>query len=180
MHTTASYRYYYDDFNKDEFTAIEMPYEGKNMSMIIILPEFDDGLSDIEYALTPAKISLIRWRMYYRKIHLTMPKFKLEFNKDLSEHLKILGMSQIFKAGANFSGMTSRPTDLILNEVRHKAVIDVNEKGSTAASISSTMMLKMIPMNEATPEFKVDHPFLFMIIDTRSGMIIFMGRVYKL
>ncbi|KAF8773443.1 Serpin B11 like protein [Argiope bruennichi] len=107
---------------------------------------------------------------------VSLPKFKLEFEEELSEHLQALGAKQIFNAGADFSGMTPS-RGVSVSQVLHKAVIEVNEEGSEAAAVTSVIIMRFGGLS-----FTADHPFLFAIVEkgSKSNMVLFMGRVNNL
>jgi serpin B len=95
----------------------------------------------------------------------------------LSKVLARLGMPLAFDAQkADFSGMSSEQR-LVIDEVIHKAFVDVNEEGTEAAAATAVTMraMAMRPTNPVV--FRADHPFMFLIRDTRSGSILFMGKV---
>jgi serpin B len=109
---------------------------------------------------------------------LTLPKFKMTQQFQLQSALGSMGMPLAFGAQADFSGITGN-RDLLISAVIHKAYVDVNEEGTEAAAATAVVMRgNMARMQEpATPVFRADHPFIFLIRDNRSGGILFMGRV---
>ena len=113
------------------------------------------------------------------KVVLTLPRFNMTQQFELNSALAKMGMPQAFSNAADFSGMTGKP-GFTISAAIHKAYIDVNEKGTEAAAATSTVM-RATAMRREVPippiEFRADHPFLFLIRDTRSGSILFMGRV---
>ncbi|HVT96589.1 MAG TPA: serpin family protein, partial [Acidobacteriaceae bacterium] len=114
------------------------------------------------------------------KVILTFPRFTMTQQFELSGTLSAMGMPQAFTPAADFSGMTGRP-DFSISAAIHKAFIDVNEQGTEAAAATSTVMVATA-MHMARPEpppivFNADHPFLFMIRETKTGAILFLGRV---
>ncbi|GBM64609.1 Leukocyte elastase inhibitor C [Araneus ventricosus] len=155
----------------NDFKALELPYKGGNVSMLILLPHKRDGLQALEESLTPEKLAEVQERIQPFEMPISLPKFKLEFETELSGPLQALGANQIFSAGADFSGMTPG-RGVSISEVLHKAVIEVNEEGSEAAAVTGVVALSSL-------EFRVDHPFLFTIVEkgSRSNMVLFMGRV---
>ncbi|GBM64599.1 Serpin B8 [Araneus ventricosus] len=156
-----------------DFKALELPYKGENVSMLIFLPNERDGLQALEESLTPEKLAEVRERMHPFKTLISLPKFKLEFEEELSGPLQDLGANKIFSAGADFSGMTPS-RGVSVSQVLHKAVIEVNEEGSEAAAVTGIIMFR-----SAGIDFRVEHPFLFTIVEkgSRSDMVLFMGRV---
>ncbi len=99
---------------------------------------------------------------------------------ELSRTLASMGMPQAFTPAADFSGMTGKP-EFSISAAIHKAFIDVDEQGTEAAAATAIGMraaaMRMSPPEPPPIVFRADHPFLFMIRDTKTGAILFMGRV---
>jgi serpin B len=114
--------------------------------------------------------------MSHAMVHLKMPKFKTESTFDLGKTLKGLGMGDAFdKDKADFSGMTGEK-DLYISDVIHKAFIDVNEEGTEAAAATIVgMSTTSMPGEEYTITF--DRPFIYMIYNTQTNAVVFMGQV---
>jgi len=92
-----------------------------------------------------------------------------------------MGMPLAFSREADFTGISLR-TRLKVSEVIHKAVIEVNEEGTKAAAATAVVInkVKSEPPRPLPPvAFRADHPFLFLIRDDTTGMILFMGRVVR-
>jgi serpin B len=88
-----------------------------------------------------------------------------------------MGMPTAFTFGADFSGMDGTG-GLFIDDVFHKAFVDVNEEGTEAAAATAVMMTLSYHMDyEPIPVFRADHPFIFLIQDNDTGNILFMGRV---
>jgi len=162
-----------------DFQAVELPYVGGDMSMIVILPRSLDGLQSAIKDMTMEKLNLIMQQLEKVEVHLTMPKFKIEYEKEMSENFQDLGVKSVFRPGADFSGL-AKDKNIFVTQVLHKAVVEVNEEGSEAAAVTGIISNRMRPIFDTTPEIVVDHPFLFTIVDKRNDMIIFLGRVNKL
>ena len=94
----------------------------------------------------------------------------------LGKTLAKMGMPSAFTGQADFSGMTGQQ-DLFISEVVHKAFVDANEEGTEAAAATAVMMAKSALPARPIPEFRADHPFLFLIRDNATGTILFFGRV---
>ncbi len=158
----------------DGFQALELPYVGEELSMVVLLPAAG-GVKALEDRLTPENVAA--WTKGLGKVELTvfLPKFKMTWQTELAPVLGAMGMGDAFSAArADFSGMTGRK-DLFISNVIHKAFVEVNEEGTEAAAATAVVM-KLTAV--ARPlVFRADHPFLFLIRDTRSGGILFMGRV---
>lgn len=165
----------------NDYQAVELPYLGDDLSMLILLPKHRDGLPSLERNLTSSKLDEIRRSMSPKKLEIHLPKFKMEFSKSLPSQLQKLGISKIFRSGSDdFSGISARDSKkLSLSDVSHKSVIDVNEEGTEAAAATSAV-IRFVSLPPKKIVLRVDHPFVFFIIDRRSGLIVFMGRITKL
>jgi serpin B len=158
----------------DSFQALEMPYKGKDLSMIVLLPRKVDGLESLERSLTLDLLNGALSSLRETKVTVFLPKFTLTRQFDLGATLSAMGMPVAFSDGADFSGMcTAEP--LAISKVLHKAFVDVNEEGTEAAAATATDM-QVTSMPRITL-FRADHPFLFLIRDKRSGAVLFIGRV---
>ena len=165
---------------KEDFQAASIPYKGKHLSMIILLPQDVDGLAELEKQLTEQHLQ--QWlaeldKAPLRQIDLYMPKYKLETEYDLVPSCKALGMKDAFDASgkADFSGMGWPPGALSISQINHKTFVEVNEEGAEAAAATGVAIGRTsVP---SYPVFRADHPFLFMIRDNPTGSILFMGRM---
>jgi serpin B len=155
---------------------LELPYVGDRLSMLIVLPEEIDGLGALERSLSVKNLRAWRERLHKRKVNIYLPKFTMTREFRLDETLQAMGMADAFSLPpADFSGMTGTP-DLFISAVIHKAFVEVNEEGTEAAAGTALPAPRAhgIPW---PPDFRADHPFLFLIQETRTGSILFLGRV---
>jgi serine protease inhibitor len=165
----------------DGFEIVEIPYNGEGIAMSILLPRTRTGLSSLLSKTSSESLDKWHRKLSDREVLVTLPRFRMETKLELVETLKRLGMKVPFNCtsgGADFSGMTTRPEDaLCITHVIHQAVVDVNEKGTEAAAATAVVMATSAApiQRKFTPEFRADHPFLFMIRDTRNGLILFLG-----
>ncbi|XP_071398825.1 leukocyte elastase inhibitor-like isoform X2 [Centroberyx affinis] len=159
---------------------LEMPYKGKDLSMLIFLPnDMEDdttGLEKLEKVLTYEKF--VEWTrpdmMDTVEVQVALPRFKMEEKYDLKEILSSMGMVDAFDMGmSDFSGM-SPANDLVLSKVVHKAFVEVNEEGTEAAAATAAVM--MVRSARIPVTFKADHPFLFFIRHNPSMSVLFAGR----
>src|SRR5262249_45680145 len=158
------------------------------LSMVVLLPRSADGLAALEKKLRGADLQVWTGKLRARKVEVFLPKFRLESSFALKPALEALGMKRAFtdprkKDGAEFEGM-SNATDpqnkLYITKVLHKAFVEVGEKGTEAAAATAVIMA--VPTSAPvtlpfTPEFRADRPFVFLIRDTQTGAILFLGRV---
>jgi serpin B len=172
MRLTEHFKY----LDGGDFQALEMPYQGKDLSMVVLLPKKVDGLAGLEDKLT--KENLTNWlaRLGKREVRVALPRFKMTKEFSLKDALQALGMRQAFvPGGADFTGMSGSGRKLFISAVVHKAFVDVNEEGTEAAA--ATGVVVGLTSARIIPDFRADHPFVFVIRDTRSGSVLFMGRV---
>ncbi|XP_044195962.1 leukocyte elastase inhibitor-like isoform X2 [Thunnus albacares] len=157
---------------------LEMPYKGKELSMLIFLPnEMEDsstGLEKMEKELTYD--NFVEWTrpdmMDEIEVQVGLPRFKMEEKYDMKEVLMSMGMVDAFTI-SDFSGM-SPANNLVLSKVIHKAFVEVNEEGTEAAAASGAVMMLRCALRPAS--FIADHPFLFFIRHNPSMSILFAGR----
>jgi serpin B len=166
---------YYDGAN---FSAARLPYGRDKIAMYIFLPKAGTGVNEYISGLDAVGFETAMAAMESagnRPVNLKMPKFKFEYGvKSLNDELKALGMSTPLDPQKADFGNIAR--NVYIQFVDHKAVIDVNEKGSEAAAVTIIGVgTTSFPVD--TVDFTVERPFFFVIRDDRSGSILFMGMV---
>ena len=146
--------------------------------MQVLLPMEKHGLAHLEEKLMKHNVQTLFDKECQNEIlKIQLPKFKLEKKIPLNEHLKSLGIKNMFSAEADFSGIDgSNQNELYVSVVLQKAFIEVNEEGSEAAAATVAVM-RMRSAKFRGPRFIADHPFIFFIRDKITGMLLFQGRV---
>jgi len=182
MHQKAYFKMASSD--DDSVKLLELPYSGGDLSMIILLPQIEwplpdvenPGLPDLEQKLTANNLHVWLTELDEASPHETwvrLPRFATSQSFDLVEDLKSLGMKSAFdEQSANFSGMDGS-TNLSISDVIHKAYVQVNESGTEAAAVT----VQIVKTKGMADRFIVDHPFIFLIRDNGSGSILFIGRI---
>jgi len=172
MHETAGLKF----LDGGNFQLLDMPYKGRQQSMVVLLPKKTDGLAELEKTLTAQ--NLVSWlaKSQQQQVRVAFPKFKFTREFELNKKLAQMGMPLAFSSKADFSGMVGRK-DLYISNVIHKAFVDVHEKGTEAAAATAVVMDRLSAPPAVLQEFKADHPFVFVIRDNRTGSILFLGRV---
>jgi len=157
----------------EKLQILELPYDGGELSMLILLPK-EDNLQTIEESLTLEKLSEWNSNLREQEVNVYLPKFTFETKYFMKETLEEMGMPTAFSMDANFSGMDG--TDqLYISNVIHQAFVEVNEEGTEAAAATVVVMTeKGISQNKI---FLADHPFIFIIQEKETGNILFLGRV---
>lgn len=158
----------------DGYQAVELSYDGRELSMVILLPsegQFETFQSAMDYQMLIDILS----DLGNQQVNLTMPKFEFESEFSLKKALIAMGMPVAFSPDADFSGMTGN-RDLFIDDVLHKAFVSVDEAGTEAAAATAVIMtLTAVP---APPvEVTVERPFIFLIRDIETGAILFVGQV---
>jgi len=160
---------YYAD---SQVEVLDLVYGGRAYSMTIVLPAQGTDLAPIIESLDSEAWN--RWvgGLAPRKAIVAMPKFTLEYELEMNEVLRALGMEIAFEPfNADFSKIYQGPENLYISRVKHKTFVDVNEEGTEAAAVTSVE----IGITSMPPMINVDRPFLFVIREKYSGTILFMG-----
>lgn len=174
MFREGTYRY----FQGEGFEAVSLPYgENRRVSMTVFLPAPENSLADFYRELTPENWAA--WQLSFKEMEgeVGLPRFKFEYEVSLKEILKKLGMECAFDPqSADFSGMHPAPPEIYISEVKHKTYVDVNEKGTEAAAVTS-VECRATSVQLDRFSMIVDRPFFFAITDHKTGSILFMGTV---
>ncbi|KAL2630039.1 hypothetical protein R1flu_014725 [Riccia fluitans] len=177
--------------NFNTHKVLKLPYvqssqgagaDNRSFSMFFILPNEKDGIAQLEKDLDTEMLTKhLNWTSREVKVgEFRLPKFKFSAGFKASEALQALGLKAPFSQGADFSNMVEGPNAelLYLSEVFHKCFIEVNEEGTEAAAATgAVMMLRSLPMPETPIDFVADHPFLFVLREDKTGLILFFGRI---
>ncbi len=158
--------------------VLELRYAAKepSMSMVIVLPDENEGLGRLEQTITYERLS--RWLTQLRRVtvDVQLPRFEAGTHAELGLALQSLGMRRAFGRGADFRAM-SEGSDLMIDEVHHGTFVKVDEEGTEAAAATAVVMRAAATRPDQNVEFTVDHPFLFLVRELRSGALLFLGRV---
>ena len=157
---------------------VELPYEGERYAMYVVLPpkglSLDKMISYVNENLYEQAMSM----MTAQKVRLTMPKLKLETEMVLNKTLQHMGVKTAFTPAANFKGIAEMGP-LVLDQVKQKCYIDVSEKGTEAAAVTSVGVRLTSARPETLVTMNVDRPYVFFIADRTNGNILFAGRVVR-
>jgi serpin B len=157
------------------YQAVELLYDGNELSMVIFLPEAGN-FDAFEEGLQAQQVCDIISGLQLTGVTLTMPQFEFDSEFSLKDTLAGMGMRDAFSPGdADFSGMTGN-RELFISGVVHKAFVAVDEAGTEATAATAVIMPSAAPP-EPTVEVTIDRPFIFLIRDIETGAILFVGRV---
>lgn len=171
--------------SSDGLKVLKLPYkqggDKRQFSMYILLPEASGGLWSLAEKLSAEpeflERHIPRQRVALRQFKL--PKFKISFGIEASDFLKCLGLQLPFSAEADLSEMVDSPMPqgLYISSVFHQAFVEVNEEGTEATAAT---IIKAVPQQARPPsvmDFIADHPFLFLLREDISGVVLFIGHV---
>jgi len=181
MHQTERFQY----AESNDYQAIELPYDGRELSMVVLLPK-EGQFASFEESLDAGKVAGIIQSLEYKKVILSMPKVKFTSSFNLNKALSQMGMPVAFNPPlstdcsaeyANFSGMDGK-CDLFISDVIHQAFVAVDEAGTEAAAATAVIVgVTSAPPPEEIITMDINRPFIFLIRDIQTGTIIFLGRV---
>ncbi|MHC4985909.1 MAG: serpin family protein, partial [Planctomycetota bacterium] len=161
--------------------VLRLPYAGDVLSMLVILPIERHGLGPIEEQLAEgqledASLAEALALMTPTKLDVFLPKFTMTWESSIADTLAAMGVTDAFDADlADFSGLSDQALDdqLHIDDVLHKAFVQVNEEGTEAAAVTGVT----IGTTSLPPQFVADHPFVFLIRHEPTGEVLFVGRV---
>ncbi|XP_017959616.1 alaserpin-like isoform X3 [Drosophila navojoa] len=157
--------------------ALELPYKDSNLSMLILLPNSKTGLPQLEQQLRGTPLSKITEQLQSNQVVVKLPKFKAEFQVELTPVFEQLGMTRLFSNQAEFGKMLKSPEELKVSAIIHKAFIDVNELGTEAAAATALPVMCEMMIIEPDPiYFDAVHPFLYYIVN-KDAAPLFAGKI---
>lgn len=168
--------YQKDTFNyaqDDNAQYLDMPYGNKAFSMTVILPNEGKTTADVLNNLTVGNWKNTLLGMGQQEVEVYMPRFKTKNKFLLNDELKQMGMRLAFEGPADFTGIAN--DDLLISRVIHDTYVEVTEKGTEAAAVTVVEIIKTsMPIN---PVFRVNKPFIYVIREKSTGVILFIGKM---
>ncbi len=167
----------------DGATIVQLPYQGGELAMVLVVPQKADGLADLETKLDAAHFSAWTAALKAELISLFLPRFEVAPAESIAlrDELVAMGMKLAFDPDhADFTKIADPPSPadrLVISNVFHKAFVKVDEKGTEAAAATAVLMPRAGGAPQKPREVKVDRPFLFFLRDVPSGLVLFAGRV---
>ncbi|MDQ6420461.1 serpin family protein [Paenibacillus sp. LHD-117] len=158
------------------YQAVRIPYGKGNIRMVIYLPTAESPDLDKMMSVLLSNPDQLTKGFHFEDGELRMPRFKSEYSISLNDALKVLGMEAAFDSErANFGNMAPIPPNLYISNVQHKTFIEVNERGTEAAAVTSVEMKEESAAQRFTMD--VNRPFFFTIEDGSTGTMLFMGCI---
>ncbi len=155
-------------------TALSLPYGNGSFRMLLLMPE--GSISDYIAGLDNSDINAIDALLAERETDIVIPRFTMDFDVKLNDYLSAMGLSIAFDPNtADFYNMYKASDELYISEVKHKSYVEVDEEGTVAAAATSVGI-----GNTATPPTYVfNKPFVFLITDTKTNTVMFIGKLEK-
>jgi len=180
MRLHSDFRY----MESDELQAVRLPYGEGRLSMYVVLPREGFPFGEFCHGLDGDRWNEWMDALTYREGLVALPRFKVEYEKQLNEALTRMGMGVAFEGErADFRLMAETMDNIFISQVKHKTYIDVNEEGTEAAAATSVEMeLTAAPMEEDEPppfEMVVDRPFILAVRDDQTGALLFLGAIVE-
>ena len=167
---------HFDYMEDEQVQVVALPYKGNDLSMLIVLPKSEEAATMQKLIANLSSTQISKWteQLENKEIFLVMPKFKLEESYKMASLLTEMGMPIAFDSRANFS-LFNEKLPLTVDSIIHKAVVEVDEKGTVAAAATS---MTVVPVSASyNAELIADHSFMFMIKDNKTDAILFLGQV---
>lgn len=171
-----------DTFEYAEYQGcqiIRLPYEGGRYSMTVVLPPYGWGIDSILPYVSGTIYKGAMQMLSKQEVVFKMPKFKLETSLVLDKALKKMGLYTAYTPSADFKGISAMGP-LQLGTVKQKCYIDVTEKGTEAAAVTSVQVRLTSASPKPVYRMTVDRPFMFIISDSQTDNILFVGKVVNL
>lgn len=173
MHQYEHLKVYYDAELSTKVLCLDY---NDSFSMFLAVPDVDMGQKNIkDLEMTVSRQHIEKWKRsaIKRKVDIYVPKLSLKTSYSLNEILKGIGMADMFSNKANFTGVSEER--IFISKALHKATLDIDEKGTTAAAVTTVEFrrLSYSPLNTLS----FDRPFMIFIMDQKNGNILFFGKV---
>jgi serpin B len=164
--------------SKDGVSVLELPYGSGNVSLFIILPENSEAsLEKLQENLSSDLLNSYFNDLTETRVNVIIPKFSFTWGvESLKDILVNLGLGEAFSTSADFTGVSTKG-GVYISDLVHKAYVEVDEKGTTAAAATGAVGMTTSMQIKPPPTFLADHPFLFLIMEKTSGVVIFLGRL---
>ncbi|XP_074048824.1 serpin I2 [Macrotis lagotis] len=156
------------------YQVVELPYEGNEFSLILLLPAEDVAIEEVEKIISVDEIQGWLSAMQEEHVEISLPRFQIEQKLDFKEIFKTLNITEIFSGGCDLSGITDS-ADLYVSQITQKIAFMIKEDGSEAAASTGGQVPAI--MSLTANHFVANRPFLFILKNNPTESILFMGRV---
>jgi serpin B len=159
----------------NDYQAVDLPYGGKAFSMTVLLPRPNVPMREFVASLDPTRWAQILESLTEKEGTVYLPRFRMDWERELNDDLQAMGMNAPFGGGADFTGLCHEALQrgIYISKVKQKTYVDVNEEGTEAAGVTSVELREF-----ANPDHfvvRADRPFLFVIRERFSETVLFTG-----
>lgn len=164
--------------SSESVQVVQLPYKGGRLAMLVVLPRKRNDLQEVERVLSARLVKSWMNGVKDHHVSLSLPRFDIAGRYQLNHTLTQMGMGNVFGSQADWSGLSPN-TKIALGGVIHEAHATVIEEGTeaAAATVAAVGVPTSTPELLPTATLVADHPFLFFVIDLRSGTVLLCGRV---
>jgi len=159
-------------FENADFQTVDLPYGNGRFSMTLFLPKQPQTVDEIIADFTPENWALWTEQLDSMTVTVQLPRLLIEYERKLNDVLKAMGMEIAFSGGADFTRINPGG-DLYISMVKHKSFLEVDETGTEAAAVTIVEIRELA----SNTIMRMDRPFLFVIRETESNTILFMGKI---
>ncbi len=159
-------------------SAVDLYYGNSAFAMTLLLPDSTSDINAVTESLSGADWNKLLGEFHEGEVDLFLPRFRIEWKRQLNDDLRALGLGVAFTDAADFTGMSDQGRRLRISRVIQKTYVDVNEEGTEAAAVTSVGIEATSLHEPFTVRF--DRPFIFAIRERFSGTILFIGKIVKL
>lgn len=172
MNQTSYLRYN----ENDVFQILELPYSGRNISMIVLLPKTFEDIDSLENSLTPINFDFWNGELYTKLVDVSLPKFRIEFSKDMASTIKDNGCVNAFSDNANFNIVSD--DNVAISKVLQKTIIEVEEnKNIKYTQLVMPSVRKPDDADNKLIRFNANRPFIFVVKDNLNNSILLIGKL---
>jgi len=158
-------------------TLLELPFEGRQYALLVLMPAAGTSLADAVRALQGADLTEPLGSLKPQNCQLRIPKFKLTTSMaSLKTPLEGMGVRQPFTDGADFSGLVGNKSDVKLDDVFHAASFEIDEAGGEASAATAAVAVSK-SFAALVPECAIDRPFVFALLHKPTSATLFVGQV---
>ena len=162
----------------DDAQMVKINYENNDASMFVIMPKENVDIDEYISGFDISKFETMEKSLQTFKADVSMPKFKIESKFEMKKYLIDMGIKAAFSKSADFSKMNGK-SNLFIDEVIHKAIVEVTEKGTEAAAATAVVVREKSAIIKDNPKVMINRPFIFVIRENKNNAILFVGKYVK-
>lgn len=160
-----------------DYILVDVPFRDSTYSLSFIMQGEENATANWHSQLTRETWLALYDKVQYKRLYIYFPKLKLEYENDLVSSFKTLGVQSVFNpAAADLKKFGTAPNNIFVNQIRHKAVLEVDEKGAEGAAVTS-IGFSTTSVDPAAPVVRFNKPFVLVLRHISTNTIVFQGYV---